>query len=309
MVAHGDRWVAVHSLRDPRREAETLIDRALDDRDGGLLVVIGLGAGYVLDALDARGWPGRVLAIEPEPALVPHLQARRDLRAWIEADRLRVLTAPEYAGADDCWRWFDGRGVEPPLIVNPVLARIRPEAVEAARTLVMRLRFNAEANANARRQFGRRYLLNTLRNLPALAREGDVAALAGVAAGVPAIVVAAGPSLDANLEALQTLADRAVVIAVDTALGPLLAAGIAPHLVVAVDPGESNARHLSDLPPCPSTHLVAEASLDPIAIDGFRGRTFLFSVSNHEPWPWLRAHGAGRSGLRAWLGPWRWLVG
>jgi hypothetical protein len=35
-------------------------------------------------------------------------------------------------------------------------------------------------------------------------------------------------------------------------------------------------------------------------VEGFRGRTFLFSVADHEPWPWLRAHGAGRGRLRAW---------
>ena len=309
-VAHRGCLIAVHSPRNPLREADAAVSAALDGPPspagfggagrGTLLVVIGLGAGYILDVLDTRGWNGRVLAIEPEPSLVPHLRARRDLAPWLDADRLRILTAPDYAGADDCWRWFDESGEAPPLIVNPAIARIRPEATYGARTLVERLQFNAKANANARRQFGARYLLNTLRNLPALASEGDVATLSGAAAGVPAIVVAAGPSLDGNLEGLRAVRDRAVIIAVDTALRPLLAAGIAPHLVIGVDPGESNVRHLSDLPPCPDTYLVAEASLGPPAVEPFRGRTFLFSVSNHEPWPWLCAHGAGRGGLRAW---------
>jgi len=69
---------------------------------------------------------------------------------------------------------------------------------------------------------------------------------------------------------------------------------------VAVDPSEANARHLHELPPCDATHLVAEASLDPLVVEGFGGRIFLFSVAVHEPWPWLRAHGAGRGRLRAW---------
>lgn len=299
-LAHAGGRVAVHSARHPIREAEAAVAGALDGRPSDLLVVIGLGAGFILDALEARGWRGRVLALEPEPDLISVLRGRRDLRSWTEADRLRILAAPEFAGADDCWRWFDETGEEPPVIVNPVLARVRPEATQAARGLVTRLRFNAESNAQARRQFGGRYLLNTLRNLQAIADEGDVLSLTGAAPHVPAVVVAAGPSLDENIEWLREVARRAVVIAVDTALRPLLAAGIHPHLAVAVDPGETNARHLTELPACPDTYLVAEASVAPSAVAAFQGRTFLFSVSNHEPWPWLRANGAGRGRLRAW---------
>jgi hypothetical protein len=300
LVSHGERWVAVHSLRNPLREAEGLVAEALDGRESDLLVVIGLGLGYILDALEARGWTGRVLAIEPEPQLVTHLHGRRDISGWLNSDRVQILTAPDFAGAAESWRWFDANGEQPPLIVNAALERIRPEATESARQLAARLRFNAKANADARRKHGGHYLLNTLRNMAALAREGDVAALADAASGVPAIVVAAGPSLDANIDGLRDVGHRALVIAVDTALRPLLAAGIIPDLVVGLDPGEANTRHLWDLPPCPGTHLVAEASLDPSAIDSFRGRTFLFSVGDHQPWPWLTQHGAGRGRLRAW---------
>jgi hypothetical protein len=144
-----------------------------------------------------------VLAIEPEPELVPYLHERRDVSSWLTGDRLQILTAPEFAGAAECWRWFDPNGEEPPLVVNAALERIRPEGTESARQLVARLRFNAKANADARRKHGGRYLLNTLRNIRALARESDVASLMGAARGVPAIVVAAGPSLDANIEALR----------------------------------------------------------------------------------------------------------
>jgi hypothetical protein len=40
--------------------------------------------------------------------------------------------------------------------------------------------------------------------------------------------------------------------------------------------------------------------MTPIALEHFRGRTFLFSVSDHQPWPWLAAHGQARGRLRAW---------
>jgi hypothetical protein len=183
--------------------------------------------------------------------------------------------------------------------VNPAIAQVRARNVGRARDLVDRLLASARANAEARATLAATYLRNTLRNLPAIAAEGDVTALDDAARGLPAAVVAAGPSLDRALPALARIQHSALIIAVDTALRPLLGAGIAPHLVVAVDPTEANARHLTELPPCPGTFLVAEGSIDPMAVAGFAGRTFFFNVSDHAPWPWLRAQGRDPGRLRA----------
>ena len=65
-------------------------------------------------------------------------------------------------------------------------------------------------------------------------------------------------------EILPRLAEakrHAVLIASDTALRPLLAAEVSPHLVVSLDPQPFNARHLTALPSVPDTWLVAEAIL------------------------------------------------
>ena len=295
----GGRALAIHG-RDPQREADAQAAQWLDGRDTDLLVAIGLGLGFLLDALDRRGWQGRVLALEPEPETVAPMLARRDWSAWLEHDRLRILKAPDFDGATDCWRWFGDGATPPPVFVHPVLERARPAAVAGARRVLDRIQFDARANADARRLHGGRYLLNTLRNLPAIAREPGVACLANAAPHAAAVVVAAGPGLDAALPYLRDVQHSAIVIAVDTALRPLLHAGVTPHLVVAVDPTEANGRHLTDLPHCPDTHLVAEASLEPLALQAFGGRTFLFTVSDHQPWPWLRASGREPSRLSAW---------
>lgn len=292
--------IALHS-RDPHAEAERAVAGVLEGHpDRAVLVVIGLGLGYVLDALERRAWAGTVLALEIEPDALSPFLSRRDWSDWFRGDRLRVLVAPDFTGAADCWRLFGDGTSEPGVLVNPVLARLHPSRVEQARAVVSRIQFDARGNAEARRRFGGRYLLNTLANLSELSTGGDVATLTGAAIGVPAVVVGAGPSLDQNLGDLRVVQEHALVIAVDTAARPLLMAGVTPHIVVAVDPSESNARHLSDLPPCSDTYLVAEASLDREALLPFRGRTFFFSVSAHEPWPWLASHGCAPGRLRAW---------
>ncbi|MGE3179775.1 MAG: motility associated factor glycosyltransferase family protein, partial [Vicinamibacterales bacterium] len=295
----GAAWVSVHSRRDPKRDAARQLDAAGADASS-VLIVIGLGLGYLLDVLEERDWRGAVVALEPEPALADRHLLRRDWGTWTGARRLTVVRGPEYANLDALAPGLDPNQAEVVVVINPTLARLNRQGVEDALRRATGLWFGARANQEAKRQNGGRYLLNTLRNAPAIAREADAGALLGRFAGVPAILVAAGPSLDRNLPAIARGRDRALVVAVDTALRPLLAAGIEPDLVVGVDPTEANARHLAELPRCGTTYFVSEGSLDPEAWRAFEGRTFAFRVTGTQPWPWLQAGGVDRAKLRAW---------
>jgi hypothetical protein len=293
----GGGRLTLHSQRDPWKEAERWLAAATRGTPPDLVVVIGLGLGYLLDVLEETAPGVRVLAIEPVPALIEPLLLRRDWTGWLRGGRLTLLAGPAYEGRTGAWRLLGER--PPVLLVHPVVARVWPEAVTAARDVWARIAFDAEANAKARADNGSRYLLNTLRNLDRIDSEGDVSALANALDGVPAVIVGAAPSLDESLDDLAAVRDRVAVIAVDTALRPLLSAGIAPDLVVAVDPSDANARHLQGAPTLPATWLLAEPSVAPVALAPFDGRTFTFTLG-HDPWPWLRAESVGRGTLRAW---------
>ena len=263
------------------------------------LLVIGPALGAVLDQIEGVGAPTRVVAIEPDPGVALLMLARRDWTRWIEQGSLRLLTGPDYGGAAHCARSVDVS--EPPqLLVSPQLAHHRPDDVAAARAVAERLISEAEKNASARKRFAGPYLLQSLSNLPAIARESNVAALDGAFAGRPALIVGAGPSLDDNLPALVALQDHAVIVAADTTLRPLLAGGVRPHIMVAVDPSPLNAQHLTGVEGLDDIWLAAEGSLHPSVFERFAGRIFTFKVSDHQPWPWLRTLGCDRGLLQTW---------
>jgi hypothetical protein len=140
-------------------------------------------------------------------------------------------------------------------------------------------------------------LLQTLANLPVIAREGDAAALDGLLAGHPAVIVGAGPSLDDQLPALAALQDRAVVVAPHDAAA-LLAGGVRPRRRCRSASWNAPSRR----PRRSGRYLPHGRRRQPApsAFTGFAGRTFVFKVSDHEPWPWLRAAGLDRGTLRAW---------
>ncbi len=239
----------IASSSDPAASATATVARLVAAGPPPLVITIGLGLGHLLDALERANDTTRVLALEPSPATARAMLARRDWSKWLGTGRLMLLVGPDYRGSAEAWRMFGpGASTSPPTLMAPSVERAFPEDVAKAKAAVRQILAGVRAKQEARRQFAGRYLLNTLKNLPAIASEGDVDALKGAFTDVPAIVVGAGPSLDRNLDLLRRASSRSIIIAVDTALRPLLTAGIVPHVVVAVDPSELNARHLRELP-------------------------------------------------------------
>lgn len=77
---------------------------------------------------------------------------------------------------------------------------------------------------------------NTFSNLPYLFEGYSVRDLHGILPeDVPVIIVSAGPSLNKNIMDLKKAVGKACIIATDTAVKPLLNAGIIPNLFVIID--------------------------------------------------------------------------
>ena len=94
---------------------------------------------------------------------------------------------------------------------------------------------NAEASSEVLAIHGKKMEVNHLLNLPVIAESGGVKDWRGKFRTVPGIVVGAGPSLNAAIPHLKGLERKALIIASDRALKPLLAAGIKPHVVASAD--------------------------------------------------------------------------
>src|SRR4029077_4950210 len=111
---------------------------------------------------------------------------------------------------------------------------------------------------------GRLYFENVLSNWEYL-HDPDAGSWFGRFANMPLVIVSAGPSLDRNVRDLKGMEDRCFILAVDTALRPLLAAGIVPHAVIIADPTELNASHVAGVIP-ESTCLIAEQAVHTSAL-------------------------------------------
>lgn len=95
-------------------------------------------------------------------------------------------------------------------------------------------------------RYGEIYNLNTFSNFKYFLESRSLVSLyVNMPKDVPAVIVAAGPSLDKNIKKLHEAKGKAFIIAVDSALRPLLREGIIPDLCVSMD-GKKMFSHFSE---------------------------------------------------------------
>ncbi|MEM8738159.1 MAG: 6-hydroxymethylpterin diphosphokinase MptE-like protein [Planctomycetota bacterium] len=271
-----DRPQALTSKYDPDAEAGKLLGN-IDFAKTACLVLLGLGLGYHLQpALDAVGDEGLVLLYEPDPALLRAVLERRDLADLLARPQVVVLTGESIDRADLLRRTEHHaarltQGTH--LVTLPFTRRRHPAALQAfsqqLTDVVAFCRTNiATALVNASRT-----CRNLVNNLAVYAAGATTNELHRAAAGYPAVCVGAGPSLVKNVHLLADSAVRAnvVVIAVQTALKPLLDRGITPDFVTALDYSPICARFYEGLPELPHTTLVAEPKANAAILRAFPG--------------------------------------
>ncbi|MBU1042461.1 MAG: DUF115 domain-containing protein [Proteobacteria bacterium] len=98
--------------------------------------------------------------------------------------------------------------------------------------------------------------------------------------GETAVLVAAGPDLAERLDYLRSVRERAVVIAVNNALKPMVAAGVRPHFVVANDTSVHTGRSWEGLGRLPDVSLVGHCLTD-LGGQVF-GRKYIFGTYMEE---------------------------
>ncbi len=95
-------------------------------------------------------------------------------------------------------------------------------------------------------RYGKDYYENTFANLPFLLHSKSLQSLnERLPKNIPAIIVAAGPSLDKNIARLQKAKGRAFIIAVDSALRPMVRNHIIPDICISID-GRKKTAHFND---------------------------------------------------------------
>ena len=237
VLAQDQRVIRLHSSR-PKAEADKIFAQ-LPPKSQAYFIG-GLGFGYLLEKI-LEETTAICLIYEPISIIFETvLKIRPELKLILENPRVvliqKVMSIPQ-------------------IIQNKKLNDIsftihRPynelfpdQFIELKDNIIVGIRRYEMGNSTLLR-FGKIWTKNFFRNMHRYFKSQKLIPYLGWASQKPAIIVAAGPSLEAALPFLQKQHTQALLIACDTALPMLLQAQINPDFVVTVDPQEKNSLYL-----------------------------------------------------------------
>jgi len=247
----------LHSRYDPVKEARRIVAKGTIAAPSAA-AVLGFGLGYLTEAF-SETHPGKpLIVIEEHPGRFRRALAARDLRT--------VLAHPNIT-------WCIGekaQAVMERLEQLPLskLAIFRLPGVQTGsyyrriETLLCSVLDRRNVNINTLRRFGDLWVRNLLSNLGAFITSPGIRAGEKRFSDFPALVLAAGPSLDEVIPDLKELRRRCLIVAVDTSYRFCRYQEVEPDFLVTVDPQYWNSRHLDWLPRS-GTRLVSESSAHP----------------------------------------------
>jgi hypothetical protein len=272
--------VFTHSRYEPVREARRWADGAVslaeqqEDADTGKVpmcyVIDGFGLGYhVQELFDQLSGDAFIVVSEPNLPLLRTALEKRDYSEMLESERLIFITK---ADRTEIFRKLESHATAMMMgVVFTHALQSREEGFHAkVHTLISEYTAFVRANLWTLLGCSMQTCKNVIHNLPVYVSTPSTEAHKNRFCGKPAVLVAAGPSLRKNIETLKQCRDRVIVIAVQTVLKPLLAAGIEPDFVTSLDFSHVCKRFFEDVPRLQNTHLVAEPKAHWDVIDIYR---------------------------------------
>lgn len=271
----GGSRVTLASRYRPRDDAERFA-AAADLHAHAVVLLIGFGPGYAAGELARRCRGAATLVIyEPDPSLLAAVLRKLDHADLLDSPGVILLTGPaDPAALTQRLEPITGlitMGLQ--ILTFPPTRQLAADAV--ADFMQHLTRFVAYCRTTIATTLVQ--AATTCRNLAAnlghYAAGPTLAGLQNRAAGHPAVLVSAGPSLARNIDQLAApgVRDRVVIIAVQTVLKPLLEKGVRPHFVTALDYHPISGRFYEGLPPLPDVTLVAEPKAHPSVLDAYPG--------------------------------------
>jgi hypothetical protein len=279
---HDSSSFALHSRYDPLREARQKL-KTQQYKNADYFVLLGFGLGYILDVLlEEMNDPSfRYFIIESDLEILRAAFEARDFSSVLSRPGVHIawpVSGPELA--EQWQKFFDPVHAQQSTFVThlPSIA-LNGSLFKAAVELVQSQTFQIFTDINTLVAKSESFLDNFVQNLPKAAKAPGVIKFANVFSGIPAVIVSAGPSLDKNIHELRGFEDRILIVSTDTALKPLLAAGIDPHFILTGDPSHANYLHLKGAE-TKQALLVAEATSYPASFDEFDGKTITCAFEN-----------------------------
>lgn len=222
------RGVLLGSAYDPVREAQRMAE-TMAGQPADIMIAIGFGLGEQFETYCEQS-PGTVIVFEPSVSRLRAALSRISLVNLYAKQRDFYITTDleQFSRLLDA-RYFPGLRIQ--VFPHPAVLRLDPEAVNRVVERARRVKEAADTSTITSIDQMIPWARIVASNGSRITSRPSFGALEDSFVGKPAVIVAAGPSLDKQLPLLREYQDRVLIISIGQTVKSLAAAGIKPHLV------------------------------------------------------------------------------
>lgn len=247
-----DREIALHSKYQPVMEAKRFIQSQLSNMDAGVrrIIVYGFACGHHIRALlEATDESVIIEVLEMNVVLFQTVSMYPDVQDLLGHPRLHIIATDELLSIRDFVQsWSAEEPVQ--LIIHDPSAQIIPAHLASFRDLLINYQVQQKSLLVNRSRLIENLHLNQQLGLPGIESLLNqwVQPNADALSQVPVLLVAAGPSLEEQLQTLRSVREHVMIVAVGRSLRLLLDEGIVPDFFMITDANEIVQTHIERLP-------------------------------------------------------------
>lgn len=273
-VFKNGKSIFLHSAYDPEKEANALINEIKKEtkKDLDLVFIFGIGAGYLINAFKKLNV--NIAVIEPSIKFFNLLIDNFKLDKILEDNITFFIGGDDIEDIEKFISLTNTKKVK--FFITRSYATLFNEEALFYQQKVLSIVDKKIININTISRFDKLWAYNIASNVAKISTHYGVNKFFDKYKNIPAIIVSAGPSLEKNIRKLKEMKNKALIIAVDTAIKPLFSHNISPHFVITIDPQKKNSKYFRNVNFKESV-LIAESSVDKEAIDSFNGAIYFIN--------------------------------
>lgn len=239
-----DKLWTLNSTYHPLAEGERFAEQYKTVKEKSVLLLFGFGNGILPRAICKKLGNGvSFIFYEPSPEIFFHVMEHYDISDLLSMNNLAVFV--EDFNTDEFKVCIESQidYMNYMLFIMDSLPKYKTLFPQAYETVYEAYRYRIEyvkADAYTTKLLGHLTVENNIQNLKYLPDSNCCEDFLGVfPKEMPAIIVGAGPSLEKNIHVLKKAKNRALIVAVDSAIPYLMKYDIMPDILVALDPRKS----------------------------------------------------------------------
>lgn len=237
-----DKKIYFHSKYDPIKEAETILEEYKDIDEDTNVIFYGTGLGYHIDLFTKIKPKNKFYIFESIPELMQSFLSIRNLKRGTYNNLIGISVGLE-GMEDDISNFIELNRDDTIIIDLPSHKQNFQEEYAKFVEVFLNIVKGRRSSIATEYSFQRRWIINSMKNFKqVLSTPNILIEKKGKFKDKPAIIVAAGPSLNKEIENIRYIKENglAYIFSVGSAINTLIHNDIYPHAATTYDPGEFN---------------------------------------------------------------------